>query len=143
MALYKIGCEKKATDQLLKLMPISYNWIDKTPYVMQNAYCYNPDINVDGSALNDWFTGSAAVMMKIMLTNIFGIQPDYDVLKVSPARASFIKKAKVSFMVHGKKLHLQIEKKGENLLTLNGNVLSGNQIPYDQLQDGDFISVTI
>ena len=143
LALYKIGCEKKATEQLLKLMPISYNWIDKTPYVMQNAYCYNPDINVDGSALNDWFTGSAAVMMKIMLTNIFGIQPDYDVLKVSPARSSFIKKAKVSFMVHGKKLHLQIEKKGENWLTLNGNVLSGNQIPYDQLQDGDFISVTI
>ncbi len=143
LALYKIGCEKEASEQLLKLMPISYEWVDKTPYVMQNAYCYNPEINVDGSALNDWFTGSAAVMMKIMITNVFGIQPDHDVLQISPARASFIKKANVSFTVHGKKLHLQIEKKGERLLTLNGNPLSGNRIQYEQLQDGDFISVTV
>jgi len=143
LALYKIGCEKEATEQLLKLMPISYEWVDKTPYVMQNAYCYNPEINVDGSALNDWFTGSAAVMMKIMITNIFGIQPDHDLLKIAPARESFLKKASVSLTIHGKKLRIQIEKTGNPSLALNGKVLANNRIPYSELQEEDLIEVTI
>ena len=143
LALYKIGCEREAGDQLLKLMPISYKWVDKTPYVMQNAYCYNPEINVDGSALNDWFTGSAPVMMKIVMTNVFGIQPDHDVLTIAPAKDSFLKKAKVSLQIHGRKLHLEIEKTGNSSLRLNGEALSDNRIPYAQLQDGDLIAVTI
>ena len=142
LALYKIGCEKEATEQLLKLLPISYEWVDKTPYVMQNAYCYNPEINVDGSALNDWFTGSAAVIMKIVITYIFGIQPDHDVLKVVPARISFLKKASVSVVIHGIKLSVKIEKTGTPSLALNGKILSCNQISYGKLQDGDLISVT-
>lgn len=143
LALYKIGCEREATEQLLKLLPISYERVDKTPYVMQNAYCYNPEINVDGSALNDWFTGSAAVMMKVVITNIFGIQPDYETLRISPAKESFLKKASISLTIHGKKLYFQIEKTGRFSLTLNGNILSDNRIPYAQLQDGDMIVVNI
>ena len=143
LALYKIGCEKEATEQLLKLFPISYEWVDKTPYVMQNAYCYNPEINVDGSALNDWFTGSAAVMMKIMVTNVFGIQPDHKSLRIAPAKETFLNKASVSLTIHGKKLYFRIEKTGQFSVTLNGKLLSEDRIPYAHLQDGDRIFVNI
>ena len=143
LALYKIGCEKEATEQILKLMPISHETIDKTPYVMQNAYCYNPEINVDGSALNDWFTGSAAVIIKIVLTNIFGIQPGYDELKIAPAKETFLKKATVSLPIQGKRITLKIEKTGVSSMTVNGCTCCNNSIKYTELEAENEIFVTV
>ena len=142
LALYKIGCEEAAADQFKKLLPISYEKVDKTPYIMQNAYCYNPDINVDGSALNDWFTGSAPLVMKITLTNVFGIQPEYDVLRIAPAAHSFLKKATVRLPVNGKQIELKIEKTGSYSLTVNGKRMEGNIIKYSDMQQTNEIYVT-
>ena len=142
LALYKIGCEKEASEQIVKLLPISYEKIDKTPFVMQNAYCYNPDINVDGSALNDWFTGSAAVTMKIIITNVFGIQPSYDALRISPASQSFLKKATVSLPIRGKLVNLKIEKTGSFSLTLNGKTVEGDTVRYEDMAQTNEIYVT-
>lgn len=142
LALYKIGCEREANEQLLKLLPISYEKVDKTPYVMQNAYCYNPDINVDGSALNDWFTGSAAVVMKTVITNVFGIQPGYDALKLSPAKCSFLKKATVRLPIRGNTVELTLENTGSFSLKLNGRCIEGNEIKYTELEKENKITVT-
>ena len=142
LALYKIGFEREANEQLLKLLPISYEKVDRTPYVMQNAYCYNPEINVDGSALNDWFTGSAPVLFKVVLTNVFGIQPEYDALRIAPASESFLQKATVSLPIRGKKVKLTIENTGSYALTLNGVAIDGDRMKYSDMQDVNDILVT-
>ena len=142
LALYHIGKEKEATAQLLKLLPISYAEVDKTPYVMQNAYCYNPRIHVDGSALNDWFTGSAAVLIKILIADLFGIRPGDDALQISPAKESFVADATVTLTLHGKALRLTIRKTGKSTLTLGGKPISGDRIAYADLRDGDEILAT-
>ncbi|MBQ7725653.1 MAG: hypothetical protein IJT66_00750, partial [Clostridia bacterium] len=142
LALYHIGKEKEATEQLLKLLPISYEKVDKTPFVMQNAYCYNPRIHVDGSALNDWFTGSAAVLMKTVITYLFGIQPQDDFLIVSPAKNGLLTKYQVTFAVHGRKIHLSVEKTGVSCMFLNGRKYESERIPYSDLMKQNELEVT-
>lgn len=142
LALYHIGKEKEATEQLLKLLPISYEKVDKTPFVMQNAYCYNPRIHVDGSALNDWFTGSAAVLMKTVITYLFGIQPQDDFLIVSPAKNGLLTKYQVTFAVHGRKIHLSVEKTGVSCMFLNGRKYESERIPYSDLMNQNELEVT-
>ena len=142
LSLYKIGFDREATKQLLKLMPISYEKVDRTPYVMQNAYCYNPDINVDGSALNDWFTGSAPALFRAVFTYVFGIQPGYDSLKIAPAKESFLQRARVSTVIRGKKINVTAERTGSPSLTVNGSELVGNTVPYSELKDVNDIYVT-
>ena len=142
LALYHIGKEKEATAQLCKLLPISYEKVDKTPYVMQNAYCYNPRIHVDGSALNDWFTGSAAVLMKTIITYLFGIQPQDDFLTVSPAKNGLLTKFQVTFVVHGRKIHLSVEKTGVFCIFLNGKVCRSDRILYSDLMNHNELEIT-
>lgn len=142
LALYKIGFEREATEQLLKLLPISYEKVDRTPYVMQNAYCYNPEINVDGSALNDWFTGSAPVLFKAVLTNVLGIQPGYESLRLAPAAESFLQKASISLVIRGKSLNVTVEHTGVSSVILNGAKLEGDSIKYSDLNDINDIYVT-
>lgn len=142
LALYHIGKEKEATEQLLKLLPISYEKVDKTPFVMQNAYCYNPRIHVNGSALGDWFTGSAAVLMKVTLRHMFGIQPGYDVLRIAPVADSILRDATVTLPIRGKTVRLTIRKTGEPTLTVNGKPIEGDTIAYADLQAENEIVAT-
>ena len=141
-ALFTIGLETLATEQIQKLLPISYNWVDKTPYIMQNSYCYNPRINVDGTAANDWFTGSGALVMKIFITDLFGIQPQDDELVLHPAKQSILEKFRVEFVVHGKTVRLFAEKTGKQSFTVNGSEREGNRVPYADLKDSNDIYLT-
>ena len=141
-ALYHIGCEDPANEQIVKLLPISYDWVDKTPYVMQNSYCYNPRIHVDGTALNDWFTGSGTLVIKIFLTDLFGIQPQDEELILAPAERSFLEKFRVEFVVHGKMVRFFAEKTGKKSFTVNGKAKATNRIAYTDLQDVNEIRMT-
>ena len=141
-ALYHIGLDEMANEQMRKLLPISYKWVDKTPYVMQNAYCYNPRINVDGSALNDWFTGSGALIVKIFVTDLFGIQPQDDELVIAPAERSFLEKFRVELPVHGKTMRIFAEKTGKKSFVVNGKALKTNSVPYSELNETNEICVT-
>ncbi len=141
-ALYHIGLEEMANEQIKKLLPISYKWVDKTPYIMQNAYCYNPRINVDGTALNDWFTGSGALVMKIFITDLFGIQPQDDELILAPAERSFLEKFRVELPVHGKKVRIFAEKTGKKSFVVNGKERGTNRVSYADLKDDNEIRMT-
>ena len=141
-ALYHIGMDEMANEQIKKLLPISYKWVDKTPYIMQNAYCYNPKINVDGSALNDWFTGSGALVIKIFLTDLFGIQPQDEELVLAPAEHSFLEKFRVELPVHGKMVRIFAEKTGKKSFVVNGKALSENRVSYADLNGENEIKLT-
>ena len=142
LALYHIGRGREATAQLKKLLPISYGEVDKTPFVMQNAYCYNPRIHVDGSALNDWFTGSAAVLMKVVVAHLFGIRPKDDHLTVAPDKNGFLTDFCVTFTVHGKTVSLHAEKTGRSAAALNGRPCDPAGIPYAELLDKNELTLT-
>ena len=141
-ALFTIGLEELASKHILKLLPISYDRVDKTPYIMQNSYCYNPRIHVDGAAANDWFTGSGALVMKIFITDLFGIQPQDDRLILSPAKNSFLEKFKVEFVVHGKTVRFFAEKTGKSGFFVNGKERKDACVPYTDLQDANEIRLT-
>ena len=141
-ALFSVGLDKLATEQIIKLLPISYTWVDKTPYVMQNSYCYNPRINVDGAAANDWFTGSGALVVKIFITDLFGIQPQDDELILAPAKRSFLEKFRVEFVVHGKTVHFFAEKTGKPSFVVNGSAKKETRVSYSDLQDTNEIYLT-
>lgn len=141
-SLFKIGYPEKAYQHLLKLLPISYDKVDKTPFVMQNAYCYNPEINVYGSALNDWITGSAAVLMKIIVSDLFGIVPDYTGVTIDPLASNFLKEFQVKLVLHGKNITLKYQTTGKPSIMLNNTLLTNNYIPFKNLKSDNEIVVT-
>ena len=141
-ALYSIGLDRMASEQILKLLPISYDWVDKTPYIMQNSYCYNPRIHVDGAAANDWFTGSGALVMKIFMTDLFGVQPQDDELVLAPAKDSFLEKFHVEFVVHGKMVKFFAEKTGNKSFIVNGKALDQARVAYSDLKNENEIRLT-
>ena len=109
---------------------------------MQNAYCYNPEINVDGSALNDWITGSAAVLMKIVFTDLLGLRPDYNGITIDPLLPDVLKEFETSFVLQGKSVCIKYQTTGSASTTLNGAPIAGNYIPYEALQSENEILVT-
>ena len=141
-SLFKIGYAQEAFKHLLKLLPISYEKVDKTPFIMQNAYCYNPEINVDGSALNDWITGSAAVLMKIVFTDLLGLRPDYNGITVDPLMPDVLKEFETSLVLQGKSILIKYQTTGAASTTLNGVRMESNYIPYEALQSENEILVT-
>lgn len=140
-SLFKIGYPQEALRHLLKLLPISYEKVDKTPFIMQNAYCYNPEINVDGSALNDWITGSAAVLMKIVITDLFGIQPDYNGITINPLLPNVLKQFEATLTVQGKVIHIKYQTTGSECVIMNGTSLSNQHIPYTELKSENMIVI--
>ena len=81
-------------------------------------------------------------MIKIVLTNVFGIQPGYDTLRIAPASQSFLKKATVSLPIRGKLVNLRIEKTGTSSLTFNGKAIEGDTIRYEEMAETNDIYVT-
>ena len=82
LSLFKINESKRAWDQLIKLLPITHNFISTSPFVMPNSYIENKNKNYDGESMSDWFTGSGCVLIKILIRGIFGINVDLDYLKI-------------------------------------------------------------
>lgn len=141
-SLFKIGYPEQAYQHLLKLLPISYDKVDKTPFIMQNAYCYNPDINVYGSALNDWITGSAAVLMKIIIADLFGIVPNYSGVTIDPLASNFLTEFQVNLVLHSKNITLKYKTTGKPSIFLNHSPLKKNYILFENLKQDNEIVVT-
>ena len=86
MALFMLGEGERAWEQIEKAIPITHSYITKTPFVMPNSYCYNPDYNLDGESMGDWYTGSGCVLIRNIVKYAFGIQPDLGGIKIKPSR---------------------------------------------------------
>ena len=88
-SLFKIGESRLAFEQLKKIIPITHKKGSHSPYVMPNSYMINSDFLIDGESVNDWMTGSAAVVLKTVLSDICGYLPDYDGIMISPTAHLF------------------------------------------------------
>ena len=73
-----------AFEQLKKLLPFTHERLSHSAFVMSNSYLYNEECGIDGESASDWQTGSAPVLLKIIINQICGFNPSFDGLTISP-----------------------------------------------------------
>ena len=87
-----------------------------------------------------WLTGTASTIMVGCVEGILGMRPDFHGLHVRPAVPAEWDSFEIHKDFRGKKLHIQVQNpdhkcSGCTKLTLNGQVLEGDYIPADLLQE--------
>ncbi len=105
-SLFEIGESQKAWEQIYKILPITHDFISTTPFVMPNSYIYNKENGFDGESMNDWFTGSGCVLIKVLIGGVFGVQPSLDGIRIRTASYMPCKDAKISLNIKGVSIDL-------------------------------------
>ena len=125
MALFILGESKKAWEQIEKVIPITHEFISKTPFVMPNSYCYNEEFGMDGESLGDWYTGSGCVLLRNIVKYAFGVQPDLNGLKILTASYMPTKHATLVLNIKGHRTEFvyKNQNSGKRKYFLNGNEL--------------------
>ena len=87
MALFRMGCAKEAWEQLIKVLPFTdlHANLSHSPFVMPNSYGLNEEKFIDGQNMNDWQTGSANVLLKLLVRYVFGFEPALEGAWIQPA----------------------------------------------------------
>ncbi len=84
LGLMKSGDYDFAFEQLKKLLPFTHETVSHSAFVMSNAYMENEEYSIDGVAVNDWQTGSAPVLLKLIINQICGFYPQFDGITIAP-----------------------------------------------------------
>lgn len=134
-----------AWEQLVKILPITHDRISVTPFVMPNSYAFNEKKGFDGESMNDWFTGSACVLIKIIVRNVFGVDPDLNGLHISPARKMPFEKASLKLNYKKRPLTVEYINKGVGVrsVAVNGVPQKGDTYLTDEeLPSELYVSIT-
>ncbi len=123
MALFEIGESKMAWEQVEKSMVITHENCSKTPFVMPNSYCYNPDYTIDGESMGDWYTGSGTTLIKELVGYGFGIKPNLDGIKIEFPNYFPANEAEIELKIKGKKVKVAYKNtnSSERVFKVNGN----------------------
>lgn len=126
-SLYKAGEYEKAEEQLKKILPPTHDFISTTPFVMPNSYVYNEEKGFDGESMSDWFTGSGAVLGKVLFFGVLGLQADMNGVNVAPAKSTLFKEVSVTLNIKDGELTVQYENTGagKRTVTVNGKTADG------------------
>lgn len=86
-ALFQMGEPRRAWEQIEKILPFTehHGGLTHSPFVLPNSYVDNPSLNLNGQSMNDWQTGSSNVLWKILVRQVAGFDPQFGVLRVTPA----------------------------------------------------------
>jgi len=100
-----------------------------------------------GRAHVHWLTGTASTVMVGSVEGILGMRPDLGGLKIAPAIPSEWDRYEVEKTFRGKKLHMVFEnprakESGFTSLTVNGETMKDNYIPFDILKDENEVVYT-
>ena len=122
MALFEIGESKMAWEQLEKSIVITHENCSKTPFVMPNSYCYNPDYTIDGESMGDWYTGSGTTLIKELVGYGFGIKPNLDGIKIEFPNYFPADEAEIELKIKGKKVKVVYKNtnSSERVFKVNG-----------------------
>lgn len=123
LALYMMGEGEFANEQLYKILPLSHKMISTSPFVMSNSYSYNPESNMDGESMSDWYTGSANTLLKVIMRGLFGIHISLDKIKIEPSNVFPAKEASMTFDLDHKKISVVYQNQG-----LGHRVFKVNQV---------------
>ena len=99
-----------------------------------------------GNSRVPWLSGSATWSFVAATQYILGLQPVYDGLKIDPCIPSEWDGFEATRMFRGCELIIKVRnpnkiEKGVKCLTLNGLLISGNIVPYLQMQPKNVVEV--
>jgi hypothetical protein len=101
MGLFCLGRSHEAWKSMVKTMVISHENATMTTFVMPNSYCQNEEYSMYGDSMGDWFTGSAAAMVKAIIKYGFGIMPTLDGLIIQTPKHMPSQKAEIQLKIKG------------------------------------------
>jgi len=132
-------------------MPAAYNERAELrqiePYVQgQTTYStYSPRA---GSTRTPWLTGAAAWAYFSAAQYILGIRPEVEGLRIDPCIPAGWEGFKASRVFRDKRVSIRVDNpdgacKGVKSISLNGELLDGNLIPVDMLEDENSVEVVL
>jgi cellobiose phosphorylase len=131
MSLFQAGKPHEAWDQLIKILPFTpgHDNLSHSPFVMPNSYGYNPDRLIDGQNMNDWQTGSSNVVLKLLIRNVFGFEPEIDGIRIQPAGNGPFREKSIALNWRGIPITIKHQHTGDatRTFTVNGKDLPGEQ----------------
>ena len=113
-SLFEMGEYELAWAQIEKILPLTHDTMTTSPFVMPNSYSYDEEKGFDGESMGDWFTGSACVLIKILVWEIFGLKVNLDSLSISPAKLLPFKRLSAKFALKGGEIDFVYENKGKS-----------------------------
>jgi len=151
MVLFRMGRPRDAWDQLVKVLPFTdlHARLSHSPFVMPNAYGFNPEKNIDGENMNDWQTGSSNVLLKLLVRYVFGFEPGLDGVWIQPAAWLPFKSFEFETRLRGRRWTVKFEHRGlaARIFRVNGAVAKAERdavlgvdrvwLPYDRWAGGD------
>jgi cellobiose phosphorylase len=111
-SLFEIGEDKLAWETMYKVLPVTHSFITTTPFVMPNSYIYNEERGFDGESMNDWFSGSGSVLVKLLFGGVFGVRPALDNLTIKPSSYMPCKAAEITLPIKGAMVRVAYKKEG-------------------------------
>ena len=146
-----LGRGNQAYEYYRKFMPSAYNTKAEIRQIEPYVYCqftnskYSPRY---GASRLPWLSGSASWAYYTATQYILGIQPDYRGLKIDPCMPSDWKEVKISRKFRKKDFTIVIRnkdgaQKGVKKITVNGEEIEGNIIPFETMKEKNEIVVVM
>ena len=134
-----VGDGNRAMSTYKKICPAYLEEISEIhrtePYVYSQMIA-GKDAVRHGEAKNSWLTGTAAWTFTSISQYILGVRADFDGLVVDPCLSDDMDKVNIVRKFRGARYTITIESSGSHRrvssLLVNGNVIEGNIIPYDE-----------
>ena len=134
-----VGDGNRAMSTYKKICPAYLEEISEIhrtePYVYSQMIA-GKDAVRHGEAKNSWLTGTAAWTFTSISQYILGVRADFDGLVVDPCLSDDMDKVNIVRKFRGATYNITIENSGSHRrvssLLVNGNVIEGNIIPFDE-----------
>ncbi len=144
-----LGRGNQAYEYYRKFMPSAYNTKAEIREIEPYVYCqftnskYSPRY---GASRLPWLSGSASWAYYTATQYILGIQPDYAGLRIDPCIPSDWKEVKISRKFRKKNFNIVIRnkygiQKGVKGITIDGEEIKGNVIPFDMMKEQNEVVV--
>ena len=145
------GHGNRAFGYFMENAPAAAN--DKAEVRVLEPYCYGQFTEGKasphfGRSHVHWLTGTASTIMVGCVEGILGMRPDFYGLKIAPSVPSDWEEFEIEKDFRGK--HLSIKVKNPNhaesgcvKLSVNGNVVEGDYVPYDIMTDNTDIELVM
>lgn len=112
MALFALGDAEYGWRQLEKLLPITHEYLTRSPFVMSNSYLDNPEKGLNGESAIDWYTGGGTVLIKNLVRYGMGILPDLSGVRIQTAAKMPCHTVNMDLYIKGVPVHFVYEDKG-------------------------------
>lgn len=134
-SLFQMGEVDFAYQELAKALPFTHEHISTSPFVMSNSYMHNDKMGIDGESMNDWFTGSVTVLIKILFEEIFGCRVDLERVSISPALHQPLDAFQADIPLRQSILHLSYQNKGNTKRVYIVNGVAQENVPSFSFAD--------